>query len=247
MSRSSKRSRARLPVTAHLVADGEKSFICRTRDISDHGLLLETPEVLPQGTELSLSLLDQETGQALELDAVVARTVPGSGMVPATVGVHLHHAPPAWTALVHRVQRRQEGHITAERPAKRLRVLVVADDIARRGAVALYVTSGWDVRFASDLRSTEEALAGVRIDAVIAEHDLEDGRWCDVLEAAQRTQPHAKRIIRSSLHGKLPPSPGKPGDLVHRVVDLNAGLEAVLDALAADWGRHPPCWRRSPS
>jgi hypothetical protein len=216
-----------------------QSFVGRTRDISEHGVLLETPEPLPPGTEVLLSLFDEQTGQAIELPGLVARLVPAAGPTPAAIGVKLVGGSPAWSALVARAHAEREGRTTSERPVRRLRVLVVADDIARRGAVALYVTSGWDVRFASDLASTEEALQGLRIDAVIAEHDLHDPRWSQVLEAAQRTQPHARRIVRAALAGELPPPPGKQGDLVHRVVDLEAGLEAVLDALAADWGAEP--------
>lgn len=230
-----------MPVTARLVTterggrDG-KAFVCRTRDISDHGVLLETPEPLEPGAHVAVSLLDEQTGMAVEVTGIVARVVPGLGPTPSAIGIKLTTVTPGWTALVQRAHSDRQGRPTLERPARRLRVLVVADEVARRGAVALYVTSGWDVRFASDLASTEEALKGISIDAVIAEHDLGDQRWPKVMEAARRTQPHARRIVRAALNGALPPPPGKPDDLVHRVVDLQAGLEAVLDALAADWG-----------
>jgi hypothetical protein len=237
VSRSSKRSRVRIPLTARIGTNGQRSFVCRTRDVSEHGLLLETPEALATGTPMTLSLLDPASGAPIELDAVVARAVPPGAAGLALLGVKLVEPPATWAAYVRQIASAQsEGRTTTERPARRLRVLVVADEVARRGAVALYVTSGWDVRFASDLPSTEEALRGIHIDAVIAEHDLDDGRWTRVLEAAQRAQPHARRIVRSALHGRLPPPPGRAEDLVHRVVDLGAGLEAVLDALAADWG-----------
>jgi hypothetical protein len=213
------------------------SFVCRTRDVSELGVLLDTPEVLPPGLAVVLALLDPQTGDAMELDGIIARSEPAATASPAAIGVKLTTTSPAWSALVARANAEQKGRTTSERPTRRLRVLVVADEVARRGAVALYVTSGWDVRFASDLASTEEALKGMAIDAVIAEHDLGDLRWPKVLEAARRAQPHARRIVRATLAGGLPPTPGKPDDLVHRVVDLQAGLEAILDALAADWGR----------
>ena len=101
----------------------------------------------------------------------------------------------------------------------------------RRSALALYVTSGWDVRFASDLESTTEALRGVELSAVIVEHALEDGRWPDILRAARAIQPGARRIIRCPLHGRPPPATEPDNDLVHRVVDLEAGLDALVDAL----------------
>jgi hypothetical protein len=108
---------------------------------------------------------------------------------------------------------------------------VVGDDARRRGAMALYVTSGWDVRFASDLNTTREALAGFRCDAVVAEHDLEDGRWPAVLEEVRRQQPMARRVVRAALRGGQPPPPGAPDDLVHQVVDVDAGLDAFVAAI----------------
>jgi len=243
VSRSAKRIRLRLTVTARALTGDALAFVCHTRDVSATGVLLETLELLPLGCDLDLTLIDPETGSAVDVRGTVMRQVAPSGHHATLVGVLLDAPGEAWGALVARAAPRTRD--TIERPARRLRVLVVADDIARRGAVALYVTSGWDVRFASDLASTEEALRGIAIDAVIAEHDLNDARWAQVLEAAQRAQPHAKRIVRSSLHGQPTPEAGGPDDLVHRVVDLNAGLEAVLDALTADWGIRQPGDRSS--
>lgn len=239
MSRRSKRSRARLSVTARLgaglVVSERADFVGRTRDVSAQGLLLEVPAPLPTGVSLALSHFDATTGEVIELDGVAAWSGTAIGAELPVAGIWLAAPPAAWTALVARLQA-AEAHNGAERPVRRLRVLVVADEMARRGALALYVTSGWDVRFASDLPSTEEALGGMQVDAVIAEHDLAEGRWAQVLTAARCRQPQARRIVRSALHGQLPPPPGRPTDLVHRVVDLQAGLDAVLDALASDWG-----------
>jgi hypothetical protein len=233
-------------VTAHIAGNGSahasassslgRAFVCRTRDVSNTGVLLETPETLEPGLGLAMTLLDPETGETLEVHGHVMRHTPSEEGRSAMVGVMLDAPEAAWTRLVARAQNRVRDTLTVDRPARRLRVLVVSNDDARRGAVALYVTSGWDVRFASDLAGAEEALRGLRLDAVIAEHDLNDSRWAEVLEAAMRAQPHARRIVRSSLRGQATPPPGGPEDLVHRVVDLNAGLEAVLDALTAEWG-----------
>jgi hypothetical protein len=237
MSRSAKRVRLRLSVTAR-VREGEATtaFVCRTRDVSQTGCLLETVEILAPGTLLELGMLDPGTGDCVELRGVVMRATLATAASSATVGVRFEEAGADWEALVARAQRQARDTLTLDRPARRLRVLVVADDLARRGAMALYVTSGWDVRFATDLRGTHEALQGISIDAVIAEHDLDGGRWAPVLEAVRAAQPEARRIVRSALGDRLAPPPGGPGDLVHRVVDLQAGLEAVLDALTADWG-----------
>jgi hypothetical protein len=201
---------------------------CATRDISGLGMLLETGRTEPPGTPVEISLFDEEAGAVVELEGVVTRSVPGA------IGVRLHEPPAPWAQLVARAQARHRTEPGP--PQKRLRILVVAEDVHRRGAVALYVTSGWDVRFASDLGGAEEAMRGWKIDAVIAEHDLDDGRWPPILEAARRAQPEARRIIRSSLVGRAAPPAGRPTDLVHRVVDVNAGLDAVLDALTAEWG-----------
>src|SRR5262249_37369726 len=155
---------------------------------------------------------------------VVMRATEPEPPAAGTLGVRLHEPGPEWAALVARAHQRSREPITTERPARRLRVLVVADDAARRGAVALYVQSGWDVRLASDPPGTEEALSGPHIDAVIAELALNGGRWAPILRAAQRVQPHARRIVRASLEGHPAPPAGRPQDLIHRVVDLGAGL-----------------------
>ena len=109
------------------------------------------------------------------------------------------------------------------------RILVVGDERRQRGALALYVTSGWDVQFATDLDGTVEALRGLTLDAVIAEHDAADDRWPPVLSEARRMQPSARRIVRGSKNGPVPEAP-----LVHRFVDRDAGIDALLDALTAD-------------
>ncbi len=237
VSRSAKRVRLRLSVTGQVIESRDGAFVCRTRDVSQTGCLLETAEILAPGTMLELTMLDPDTGDSVEVRGQVMRATLPTAASPATVGVRLDDAGDEWTALVARAQKRARDTQTMERPVRRLRVLVVADDLARRGAMALYVTSGWDVRFASDLAGAREALqGGIRLDAVIAEHDLEGGRWAPVLEAARAAQPEARRIVRSALEGHVSPPAGGPGDLVHRVVDLGAGLEAVLDALTADWG-----------
>lgn len=234
VSRRSVRARARLTVTA-VMAQERGALVCRTRDVSDSGLFLETPVVLEPRTRLYLSLLDEERGEALELEGEVARVIPaGHAGSAGGLGIRLVTPPDAWRALVQRFA--QNPRVSGiHRTARRLRVLVVGDEQRRRGALALYVTSGWDVRFASDVDSTQEALSGFRIDAVIAEHDLDDHRWPKILDAAREAQPGARRIIRAAMPpGTPPPPPGQPTDLVHRVVDLEAGLEAVLEAVSEE-------------
>lgn len=221
-----------MTVTAEFGGGGGE-LVCRTRDISLTGVFLETPVIVDLGTQVALSLLDEERGEAIQLVGVVARLVaaaPGAGV--AGMGVRLTEAPTDWEVLVDRYNARaravtQTGEL---RTVRRLRILVAGDDVRRRGALALYVTSGWDVRFASDEGGAAEALRGFPIDAVIAEHDLHDPRWRAVLETARRFQPHARRIVRASLGGKSAP-PLDREDLVDRVVDQDAGMDALLAAL----------------
>ena len=117
------------------------------------------------------------------------------------LGVRLDAPPDDWKIMVAVL-----AHATnaSDKPARRLRVLVVGDERRQRGALALYVTSGWDVQFATDLDGTVEALRGVHLDAVIAEHDVSDQRWQDVLGAARRLQPTTRRIVRGASDGPPP-------------------------------------------
>ena len=97
-----------------------------------------------------------------------------------------------------------------------MRVLVVGDDHRQRGAMALYVSSGWDVLFASDDFAVHEALENIKLDAVIAELDADDKRVAPIMDDVRKVQPTARRIVRGTGRGD--------GDLVHRYVDREAGL-----------------------
>jgi hypothetical protein len=218
---------------------GQGSLVCRTRNISITGIFLDTPVVIHAGTRVELSLMDEGAGEVLQLEGEVVRSVESQGEgKSAGLGIKLLDPPPTWGVLFDRAKKREKDQGGGPM-SKRLRVLVVGDEERRRGAIALYVTSGWDVRFASDLDDCEEALQGFRIDAIIAEHELDDGRWPQILEAARRTQPDARRVIRAPLHGSTAPPAGRPTDLVHRVVDVDAGLDAVVDALTYDLSAPP--------
>lgn len=204
--------------------------VCRTRDVSTSGMFLEIhgQSLLP-GMRVVASVFDDARGEVLEVEGEIARVVePGKGQA-AGVGVRLLAEHEGWELLV---QRLAEATRAPERPPRRLRVLVVGDEARRRGAMALYVKSGWDVRFASDLPTTREALAGFRIDAIVAEVELDDARWPQILDEVRRQQPQARRLIRATLRGASPPPPGAASDLVHRVVDLDAGLDAFVAALS---------------
>jgi hypothetical protein len=171
--------------------------------------------------------MDSARGVVVEVIGEVTRVHQGG------LGVRVLEPPAEWKALVAAAARRAGG--APEKPTRRLRILVVGDDQRQRGALALYVTSGWDVRFANDLDTTTEALRGVKLDAVIAEHDAADARWQPILAAARERQPGARRIVRGATSG----APSEDPTLVHRFVDRDAGLDALLDALTADYGAAP--------
>lgn len=221
MSRRAVRIRAQLAATVHPVAGD--LFVCQTRDVSSVGCFLDTAAPLDLGAQLSITIFDRTRGAPIEVTGAVTRVLTGAN---PGLGVRLDAPPDDWKIMVAVL-----AHATsaADKPARRLRVLVVGDECRQRGALALYVTSGWDVQFATDLDGTVEALRGVHLDAVIAEHDVSDQRWQDVLGAARRLQPTTRRIVRGASDGPPPLPP-----LVHRFVDREAGLDALLDALTAD-------------
>src|SRR5687767_9757126 len=193
LSRRSPRYRADLAVTAVPLLGGERA-VCRTRDVSDAGMSISTSVAwFPIGTRLSLTMFDEWNGNALEMIGDVVR----EAIAPAwIVGVLLIEPPPEWYALVASAGR--SSLPPTDKPAKRLRVLVVGDDHRQRGAMALYVTSGWDVLFASDEESIAEAVDNIDLDAVVAELDASDPRLPPIMQGVRRVQPTTRRIVRSS-------------------------------------------------
>jgi hypothetical protein len=222
VSRRSPRFRAQLTVTVTPVIAGGEMAVCVTRDVSDVGMWLDTVTIFLPGTRLALQLMDSARGMVVEVIGEVTRQTVGG------LGIRVLEPPPEWMAIVATAARRAGGIV--DKKTRRLRVLVVGDDQRQRGALALYVTSGWDVRFANDLGTTDEALRGVKLDAIIAEHDADDTRWEPILAAARKSQPAARRIVRGTVRGV----PTVDATLVHRFVDRDAGLDALLDALTAD-------------
>jgi hypothetical protein len=202
---------------------GGEMAVCRTRDVSDVGLCLDTAAWFPLGTRLSVALVDPASGSALELIGDVVREASAPSWM---LGILIIEPPFEWRALV--AAARRSGTVR-DKPGKRLRVLVVGDDHhpAQRGAMALYVTSGWDVLFATDDDSVAEAIHNIGLDAIVAELDADSPRIPTIMDGIRRKQPTARRIVRGS---------GRNGssELVHRFVDRDAGLEALLDAVTAD-------------
>lgn len=236
MSRRFPRIRARLTATV-TIEGSDAVLVCHTRDISQRGCFLDTAQLLAPGTRMVVAVLDQARGVAMEVEGQVARCLPpDADGLGRGVGVRFDHPPAEWDEMVAVHQQEQQQRTRGPR-RKRLRVLVVGDRARQRAAMALYVTSGWDIRFATDLDGAEDALSGVQLNAVIAESDLADIRWQDVMSAAQRLQPQARRIVRSgpSAAVKPPAAEAAPAGseqvLYHQIVDRDAGLDALLEAL----------------
>jgi len=195
--------------------------VCRTLDVSDSGLSLDTAAWFPLGTRISVALVDPVNGSAVEVIGDVVREATAPSW---TLGILLIEPAIEWYALVAAAAHRSASEYT--KPAKRMRVLVFGDDQRQRGAMALYVTSGWDVLFATDEDSIADALENIELDAVVAELEVSDPRLSPIMHSVRRSQPAARRIVRGSGTGQT--------DLVHRFVDRDAGLDALLDAVAAD-------------
>ena len=220
LSRRAPRYRIDLAAKAQPLLGGETA-VCRTKDVSDVGLCLETAAWFPLGTRISVALFDPASGTALEVIGDVVREASPPSW---TLGILLIEPPLEWQALVAAASRQAAP---VEKRGKRYRVLVVGDNQRQRGAMALYVTSGWDVLFATDSDSVAEVLGHkIELDAVIAELDAEDPRMPPIMEDIRRAQPSARRIVRG--HGK------GSSTLVHRFVERDAGLAALLDAISAD-------------
>lgn len=195
--------------------------ICRTLNVSDAGLSLDTAAWFPLGLRLSVTVLDPESGYAVEVIGDVVREANAPSW---TLGISVLDPSEEWRALVAGAAlRARPGYA---KPPKRLRVLVFGDEHRQRGALALYVTSGWDVLFVTDEDSIADALAHIELDAIVAELDLADPRLLPIMDTVRSSQPHTRRIVRGA---------GSAGsDLVHRFVDRDAGLDALLDAVTAD-------------
>lgn len=228
MSRKAQRLQVSLTVT--LTVDGDpESYPAVTQNISSAGCLLRLSRELPIGRIVHVALLDDEIGNLIDMDGVVARQLHIAEGIWAT-GVHFPDPGLTWADLC-----RRKGAITKTglmQVARRYRILVVGDEARIRGALALYVTSGFDVRFAGGVEHAREALASVHLDAVIAERELSDPAWVEILEASLERQPAARRLVRSS-RGAVAWSQQAVERLVHRVVEIEDGVEALIDAITA--------------
>lgn len=193
--------------------------VSKTKDVSADGICLDTAAWYPLGTRLSIALVDPHSGAAMELIGDVVREATKNNW---TLGLLVIEPPEEWHALVAAAAAEEAPR---EKRGKRLRVLVIGDEHRQRGAMALYVTSGWDVLFAADETSVLEVLGDITLDAVIAELDTSDPRLVEIMRTAKRVQPNARRIVRGEGESS--------GDLVHRFVDRDAGLAPLLDAVTA--------------
>ncbi|MBA3458198.1 MAG: PilZ domain-containing protein [Deltaproteobacteria bacterium] len=220
MSRRAPRYRIDIAAKAQPLLGGETA-VCRTRDVSEVGLCLDTAAWFPLGTRISVSLFEPNSGTALEVIGDVVREAVSPSW---SLGIILIEPPEEWGVIVAAAAR---SSLPPEKKGKRLRVLVVGDGHRQRGAMALYVTSGWDVLFASDDDSIAEVIDHkIELDAVIAELDVSDPRIYPIMEGIRKSQPTARRIVRTTGKGAH--------ELVHRFVERDDGLEALLDAISAD-------------
>ena len=113
---------------------------------------------------------------------------------------------------------------------RRLTLLVAGDTKHKREALALYVKSGWDVRFAVDYQAAAQGLREFEVDAVVSEHESVIARN-KILELAKRVQPTAHRVARYNLQGRARPGRGNSTDLVQDFVDAEGGLDALVSTV----------------
>ena len=219
MSRRAPRYRIDIAAAAVPLLGGDMA-VCRTRDVSEVGVCLDTAAWFPIGTRLSLALVDPANGTALEVIGDVVREAQAPRWV---LGILLIEPPFEWRALVKAAARRSENRSS---PIRRSDCACCGSATTAAGRMALYVTSGWDVLFGSDQDSIAEAIENIDLDAVVAELDISDPRLPPIMAVVRRSQPTARRIVRGDGKGEH--------ELVHRFVDRDAGLEALLDAVTAD-------------
>jgi hypothetical protein len=234
VARFAKRTRARFRITTQVGRD-PKVHTLYTRDISATGLFVETDLYLPVRFRLPLTLFDEDTGGAVTLDGEITRVVEATESQGGGLGIRLLSSPASWLAVVRRIESRaSEGRNSNRfRTLRRLSVLVVGTEPRRRTAVALYVQSGWNVRFASTVQEAEEAVKGLHTDAVIIEEELSETDRNYVLGLARKELPTARRIVRSRTVPPLEPGVAPAEALVQHFVDAQTGLEGVLEALMA--------------
>lgn len=182
------------------------------------------------GVGVALSVMDNDRGEVVTVEGHITRVINDG---ERGVGVRLLNPPDDWQILVGRFQDAHERE--RERPNLRLNILVVSSEANRRGALALYVTSGWDIRFAADAKTATEALSGFQLDAVICEHEIDDPEWQAIMRVARAAQPAARRLVRCRIRG-VELQETNSGSLAHRFVNVEHGMDSLLDALTAELG-----------
>jgi len=226
MSRRSPRIRARFAATVE-VSGTDQTLVCRTRDVSADGCFLDSQAELAPGAAVSLAVMDSVRGEVVQVDGVVARSRPAADG-GAGFGVRLARATPEWRILL-QCHEHALGTGSASVATGHLAVLLVGDEGSRRGAAALYVTSGWDVRFATDAAMVALALDEATFDAVVVDYEPDDPRTVEVLRTVRQRRPRALRIICSDA-----PAVTGAGLLVQRWVNRDAGVDGLIATLAAE-------------
>ncbi len=206
--------------------------MCHTRNISVDGCFLDTRAVFEPGASIQFTVLDNRIDEQVPLQGVVIRASQSEGV---GVGVRLKKPPPEWLRMVEQYRKRSDTDLALEGNI-RLMVLVAGTEDHRRAALALYVKTGWDVRFAADVKSAIEALKEDAFDAIVVEYHVLTHRT-ELLEAAKALRPTTLRIVRIDSHKEKKPATGQHS-LVQKVVELDEGLDglvAVLDNATDDW------------
>ena len=181
----------------------------------------EVSEWFPVGTRVSLALTDPRSGTAMEVIGDVVREVAGTS--PA-LGVLLIEPPPEWRALVANAARQSRHRSRSRQAHARARRRRRSSPARRDGALRLE-RLGRPVR-ERRLRGRTRRSSNIELDAVIAELDAADPRVEPIMDDVRKAQPTARRIVRGAGRSD--------SELVHRYVDRDSGLEALLDAITAN-------------
>ena len=95
--------------------------VCRTLDVSESGLSLDTAAWFPLGTRLALALVDPDTGSAIEVIGDVVREATAPSW---TLGILLVDPPAEWHALVAAAGRRSTSYSSpSQGPRRPIRAL----------------------------------------------------------------------------------------------------------------------------
>jgi len=130
LSRRSPRYRIDTAATAVPLLGGDIAA-CRTLDVSESGLSLDTAAWFPLGTRLAVALVDPTTGSAIEvIGDVVREAAPPSW----TLGILLIDPPLEWQGVVAAAARRST---TGPAPSRSSRTATAGSSVQQASAAAI--------------------------------------------------------------------------------------------------------------